>query len=65
VTVDLRVKPSQVMMTIADDGVGFDTSAASDGHGLDSLRRRTDRLKGTLEVTSAPGGTTFTLVFPI
>jgi signal transduction histidine kinase/ligand-binding sensor domain-containing protein len=65
VTVDLRVKPSHLVMTISDDGVGFDTSAASDGHGLDSLRRRASRLKGTLEITSAPGGTRLTLTFPL
>jgi signal transduction histidine kinase len=64
VTVDLRVKPSHVVMTIADDGVGFDPSAASDGHGLDSLRRRAGRLQGTLEVSSAPGGTTLILTVP-
>jgi signal transduction histidine kinase len=65
VTVDLRVKPSHLVMTISDDGVGFDTSAASDGHGLDSLRRRASRLKGTLEITSAPGGTRLTSTFPL
>ena len=66
VTVDLRVEQSRVMLTISDDGVGFDTSAASDGQGLDSMRRRAGRLKATLDITSAaPGGTTLMLSFPI
>ena len=65
VTIDLRVEHSRMTLAIADDGVGFDTSAASDGHGLDSMRRRAARLKGTLEIASAPGATTLTLTFPI
>ena len=65
VTIDVRVERSRLTLAIADDGVGFDTSAASDGHGLDSMRRRAARLKGTLEIVSAPGATTLTLTFPL
>jgi signal transduction histidine kinase len=65
VTIDLRVERSRMTLAIADDGTGFDTSAASDGHGLDSMRRRAARLKGTLEIVSAPGATTLTLTFPV
>jgi two-component sensor histidine kinase len=65
VTVDMRVEGPRVTLAIADDGVGFDTSAASDGHGLDSMRRRAARLKGTVEIVSAPGATTLTLTFPL
>ena len=44
---------------MADNGVGFDTSVESEGQGLTSMRRRAQRLKGTLEITSASGlGTT-------
>ena len=49
------------MLSVTDNGVGFETSLKSDGHGLMSLKRRAHRLKGTLEVTSGPGvGTTVT-----
>jgi signal transduction histidine kinase/ligand-binding sensor domain-containing protein len=65
VTIDVRIERSRMTLAIADDGVGFDASAASDGHGLHSMRRRAERLKGTLEIRTAPGGTTLTVAFPI
>lgn len=65
VTIDVRVERSRMTLAIADDGVGFDPSAASDGHGLDSMRRRAARLRGTLEIVSAPGATALTLTFPL
>jgi signal transduction histidine kinase len=64
VTIDLRVERSRMTLAITDDGVGFDTSAAGDGNGLDSMRRRAARLRGTLDIASAPGATTLTLTFP-
>ena len=53
-------------MTVADDGVGFDASAAYPGHlGLASMRERTQRLGGTFTVDSAPtGSTTVRAVLP-
>ena len=47
-----------MMLTLSDDGVGFDTSLASDGQGLTSMRRRAQRLKGTLEIASGGGSGT-------
>jgi signal transduction histidine kinase len=45
---------------VRDDGAGFDLSRAGDGggFGLSSMRRRVDRLAGTLEIESAPGAGT-------
>ena len=65
VTIDVRVEHSRMTLVIADDGIGFDASAASDGNGLDSMRRRAARLKGTLDIASAPGATVLTLTFPL
>jgi signal transduction histidine kinase len=53
-------------LSVADDGVGFDTLSESQGQGLASLRRRAERLKGTFAVQSSPGaGTTVTLRVPL
>jgi signal transduction histidine kinase/ligand-binding sensor domain-containing protein len=66
VRIDLRVTGSDLALEIADDGVGFDTSAESEGHGLMSMRRRAENLGGALIVDSIKGrGTTIRLEVPL
>ena len=50
-------------LDVRDDGAGFDPERARDGggFGLTSMRRRVDRLAGTLEIESAPGAGTVDL----
>lgn len=51
---------------IADNGRGFDPSAAAEGDGLRNLRTRAQELNGKLEILSGSGkGTTFRLVVPV
>ncbi|MEV4277610.1 sensor histidine kinase [Actinoplanes xinjiangensis] len=47
-------------LDVRDDGIGFDPARAGDGggFGLTAMRRRVDRLAGTLEIESAPGAGT-------
>jgi signal transduction histidine kinase len=47
----------QVELEVVDDGRGFDPDAASEagGLGLVSMAQRAEKLRGTLELTSAPG----------
>jgi signal transduction histidine kinase len=59
----LCYQEERVVLTISDDGVGFDpaaTRAEASGHfGLAGLRERAERIGARLEVRSAPGaGTT-------
>ena len=62
---EFRASGKVLWMRISDDGVGFDPSVASAGHGLRSLRDRTAALGGRLEIVSAPGsGTTLRFVIP-
>lgn len=52
-------------LEIADDGSGFDPSAASDGTGLASVRRRMREAGGRIEILSSPGqGTRAVLTIP-
>jgi signal transduction histidine kinase len=52
-------------VAIEDNGGGFDASAQHDGQGPSSLRRRAERLHGSLETASSAGtGTTVTLTVP-
>jgi signal transduction histidine kinase len=45
-------------LEIRDDGAGFDADAArtAEHRGLDNMQRRAERLGGTLQVASQPGG---------
>ncbi|AEG91417.1 sensor histidine kinase [Ramlibacter tataouinensis] len=55
-----------VRLTLADDGVGFDTAVGKSGHyGLQGLREQAALVGGDLGVDSRPGaGTRVTLSFP-
>jgi ligand-binding sensor domain-containing protein/signal transduction histidine kinase len=64
--IDLYQRDSRLILTVADNGNGFDASADREGQGLMSMRRRADRLKGTLDIISRrSGGTTISLDIPL
>jgi signal transduction histidine kinase len=67
VTVRLRTTPTDLVLAISDDGVGFDTNTSFPGHlGLRSMRERTAEIGGVLDITSTPGeGTTVTARGPL
>ncbi len=46
------------LVTIADDGDGFDGGADSSGHGLRNIRARAAAIGGTLRLRTAPGAGT-------
>jgi signal transduction histidine kinase len=55
VTIRLADTGRELFLEINDDGAGFDTSGASTGHGLVSMRQRAGTLGGELIVDSSPG----------
>jgi signal transduction histidine kinase/ligand-binding sensor domain-containing protein len=56
VKIDFRADSSGFLLRVADDGVGFDPSAESEGQGLTSMRKRARSLGATLDVESRAGG---------
>ncbi len=68
--IDIRLdyRADYVALTIADDGVGFqsDDTASNKGHfGLSGIRGRAKKLDGVLTLDSAPGaGTSIQIVVP-
>ncbi len=56
-----------LVLEVNDDGVGFDSTKAHPGHfGLNSMRERASRLRGQLEIQTAPGcGTRVRAEFPL
>jgi len=63
IAVSLRTERSWLVLTVTDDGRGFDPAQVTEGHGLGSLRRRAERLGGSLEISGNPG-TRVTLRIP-
>jgi signal transduction histidine kinase len=66
ISVNLVERDDFVMVTVEDDGVGFDTGARPSGFGLRGLRERVALRGGTFSVRSEPGeGTTLTATLPV
>jgi ligand-binding sensor domain-containing protein/two-component sensor histidine kinase len=74
--VQVRQKGNRMLMTITDDGKGFDLSKTSEGYkssdafgggnGLKNMQYRAKEMRGELSLHSAPGkGTRLELSFPI
>ena len=67
VWVHLQRKDTSLLLTIQDDGIGFDTHQlvrhhSLGGNGLKNMTLRAEKMGGTLTIVSAPGqGTTVTL----
>ncbi|HEX5041570.1 MAG TPA: ATP-binding protein [Candidatus Polarisedimenticolaceae bacterium] len=51
-------------LSVEEDGRGFDAERAAEGQGLASMRRRAERVGGTLQVASSPAGTRLVLAIP-
>jgi two-component system NarL family sensor kinase len=72
VDVDLRAVDGELLLTVTDDGAGFDTgdeaitSAGAGSFGLVGMRERARLIGAELEVTSAPdGGTRVSVRVPL
>lgn len=53
--VNVSVEGRQLVVTIHDNGVGFDAKKAAGGIGLKNLRKRSEALNGLLEIDSEQG----------
>ena len=68
--VDIRRDENKLVVTIADDGVGFSTAVRARGEfpkfGLSTMRERAEGIGGTLNIDSTPGaGTTVRFELPL
>ena len=68
VNIVMTSESDQIVVSIEDDGVGFDPSAFTEGEtmGLRNMKERTELLGGTFELQSKPGqGTRLTVRIPV
>jgi signal transduction histidine kinase len=67
ISVHLAGEPQKLVLTVADDGVGFDVDAAwGSGLGLISMRERIETIDGLFTIRSSPGaGTCLDVAVPL
>jgi len=66
VAVSVVQRDETVLVTVEDDGQGFDTAARPSGFGLRGIRERVELLGGKLQIESRPGaGTTVSASLPV
>ncbi|MBK5279970.1 MAG: hypothetical protein JJE09_14015 [Bacteroidia bacterium] len=57
---------NEIVMTIEDNGRGFDPKSNAHGIGLQNMKARTESLNGTIEINSSPGnGTNIMVKIPL
>jgi signal transduction histidine kinase len=65
INIDIRNNGRNIILTIRDNGKGFDVSNGSSGNGLVNIRARATAIKGSVHVKSSPNaGTEVRLVLP-
>jgi PAS domain S-box-containing protein len=63
ITVDLRSNPQNLILKVKDNGCGITSEAeAREGFGFANMRARVKKLKGTLDIRTAPGRGTSIIV---
>jgi len=66
VDVDIYLHKDCVVMSVTDNGVGFDTKLIRQGIGLTNIKRRAELFSGGLEIVSSPGnGCELTVKIPL
>jgi signal transduction histidine kinase len=66
ISLSLLYEEQEVVMTISDDGCGFEPAGVTPGLGFHSLRERAAQMAGVLTLDSSPeGGTTVTARLPL
>jgi signal transduction histidine kinase len=61
----LKQTADSLVLTLQDDGKGFDPAAVTGGMGLTNLRRRAEKHLGRVDIASTSRGTTLTLTLPL
>lgn len=66
VLVRMEQRASSIVLSVRDDGVGFDPGQSTDGFGRQSMHERAQSIGGRLSIASTPGrGTTVRLRVPL
>ena len=53
VDIILKIENNKLLLTISDNGKGFDTSNNTKGNGLNNMRKRAEQINAILEIKSS------------
>ena len=66
VAINLLQNKKSILLTISDDGIGFDTTKKRKGSGLGNIKSRAASYNGTADFVSRTGkGCVLTVMFPL
>jgi len=64
--IKLNLSAGRLELLVRDNGVGFDKTQASEGNGMENIKRRAAALKGKVNIETAPGqGAAIHLTIPV
>lgn len=65
VTIRLQTEPDNCILTISDNGRGYDATKITPGYGLQTIKDHAQMLGAELEINTAPGkGTSYKITYP-
>jgi signal transduction histidine kinase len=53
--IEINVRDHRILLTLTDNGRGFDKKAVKKGMGLNNIHNRVEFHKGTMQLKTAPG----------
>ena len=63
--ISISEEGDQILVTVSDDGIGFDIDERTSGYGINNITSRLENIKGHWHIESAPGeGTKFFMEIP-
>ncbi|MGZ4048632.1 MAG: PAS domain-containing sensor histidine kinase [Bacteroidia bacterium] len=66
INIHLKAKDAHLNLSIADDGIGFDTTKKDNGIGLKNIQSRVEFYSGNMNIISSPGkGCTLEITIPL
>ena len=65
VQLSVVTEKDSVIIILKDDGIGFNVSLATKGHGLSNMKKRSERMQTDLKIVSEGNGTSVQLKFII
>lgn len=65
IQVTVAVRKTNLLLTITDNGRGFNAATVSEGFGLTNLRKRAEEVNGTFNLRTSPAGTCININIPL
>ncbi|MBS1584557.1 MAG: hypothetical protein JSS82_03245 [Bacteroidetes bacterium] len=65
INVGLKISDNLLQVSIADDGLGFDTAPKANGNGLKNMKQRIEAIGGEFRICSGKTGTVIQITVPL